>query len=138
MPGEEHPGADDEIGGVSFLLEPGIPRKVAWRLALLQINLGGSIQEVSEAFELGDCDAVRVGVAILNLSGGGRVVFEGSLDKACWHSIPGPFIALNAIGYRAVSVTAVTFRFIRLRYGNVLTPFRSVLSATIVGTRQRR
>lgn len=133
--GADDPRATDSLGGVQFLLEPGVPQKVAWRLGLVWAALGGGVQDVSQAYELGECGRVRVSFSVLALTGAGNARLEGSLDKACWETIASTSVTFNTLGYFRIDAPRnLNYRFVRVRYGHILSPFRLVLSATIVGT----
>ncbi|KAF0244101.1 MAG: hypothetical protein FD180_2810 [Planctomycetota bacterium] len=120
------------VGGMAFFLRPGVPQKVAWRLSVRR----GS-QNASQAYEMGECRAVRLSVVRLGFVGSvaASVIVEGSLDKANWQTIS--TMPAAGLGYLSMSVTGITFRWVRLRYTAPSSlSFTSLnLTATLVGSR---
>ena len=121
------------VGGESFLLCPGVPRKVAWRLSVPNL-----VQTASEAYELGTCNAVRVSIVVLGyISGSSALAIEGSLDKSNWKSLGGVAVILTGLGYRSTNFSGVTDRFVRIRHtgGTAINDRNFILATTLTGSR---
>lgn len=121
--------------GVWFALEPGSPADVAWKL-----SLSTSEATVSQIYELGKCNAVRVEVVSFIVSATAvagtkfaMVLLESSIDGENWR--PETSTTLSSAGYASWPVRGISGRFVRIRYlgGSDMT-FKSVHAVTLTGT----
>lgn len=86
--------------------------KLAERLAVTQ-----GTNQFSAAVSLSNANAARIGATLINLNGGTNMALslQGSQDLANWEDITGT-LTLSAAGSGSVSVTAITFAWIRIKY----------------------
>lgn len=125
--------------GVWFELEHGSPADVACKLAL-----SASEVTVSQTYELGECNTVRVEFVTFILSSidvaGTKiaiVTLESSIDRQNWR--PESQTPISAAGFASWAVRGISGRFVRIRYlGGSDNSFKSVHAVTLTGTHGRR
>ncbi|KAF0244416.1 MAG: hypothetical protein FD180_2537 [Planctomycetota bacterium] len=121
--------------GVGFQLEPGSPAEVAWKL-----SLSTSEATVSQTYELGECNAVRVEIASFIISATAiagtkvaSITLESSIDRENWR--PESSTAISDAGYATWAVRGISARFVRIRFlGGSDNTFKSVHAVTLTGT----
>lgn len=118
---------------VAFSLEAGQSAQVASKL-----SLGQSEETASEAYELGDCNAIRVEIVIHNLTlASVDVQVEEGPELQNWR--PASTARLSNAGYATWAVRGISSRFVRFRYtGSNTASGKATLAVNLLGVKGAR